>query len=224
MLCYRLLKTHGRDGGAYCVNIMKGFLLCLLLFFCSVNPLWAVPASSFQSEALQPDGTKVRLVQKGDESAHWIETPKGFTVVKNPKSGYWEYALKEMRSLDLVPSGIVVNADIPPSPSIRKNLKPKLFYPGKDGSVRAPASPFPFEAQQPNGKKIALIRKGDEHLHWTETEDGYSVVRNPKNGFWEYAIIRLVVVLVPSGIPYIPNEAPPEGWPLHLKPSQQAGF
>jgi len=210
------------------VSIVKGVLLCLLLLFsCAAAPSWAVPASPFPSEAIQPDGTKIRIVQKGDESTHWTETPKGYTVVKNPESGFWEYALKEMRSLDLVPSGIVVAVDMPPPSGVRKNLRPLRFYSNnadKEGSARAPASPFPFQAQQPDGKIITLVQKGDESLHWTETEDGYSVVKNPKNGFWEYAVRKLVVVLVPSGIPYVPNETPPEGWPLHLKPSRQTGF
>ena len=208
------------------MSIEKGILLCLLFFSCCGAPAWAVPASPFPSDAIQPDGTKIRIFQKGDESARWTETPEGYTVVKNPGSGCWEYALKEMRSVDLAPSGIVVIADIPSSPRIRKHLKPMRFHPDteKRGSARAPASPFPFQAQQPDGKTITLVQKGDEKLHWTETKDGYSVVQNPKSGFWEYAVGRLVVVLAPSGIPYVPDEAPPEGWPLHLKPSPQTGY
>jgi hypothetical protein len=208
------------------VSIEKGILLCLLFCFCAGAPAWAVPASPFSSDAIQPDGTKIRLIQKGDESARWTETPEGYTVVKNPGSGYWEYALKDMRSIDLAPSGTVVIADIPPSPRIRKHLKPMRFHPDTDarGSARAPASPFPFQAQQPDGKTITLVQKGDEKLHWTETKDGYSVVQNPKSGFWEYAVRRLVVVLAPSEIPYVPDEAPPEGWPLHLKPSPRIGY
>ena len=208
------------------MNIAKEVLLCMLLPSCIGTPSWAVPASPFPSEVIQPDGTKIRVVQKGDDSIHWSETPRGYTVVKNPESGYWEYALKEMRSLDLISSGIPVTSGIPPSSRIKKNLKPMRFYSNKDKgtSTHAPASPFPFQAQQPDGKIITLVQKGDERLHWTETEDGYSVVKNPKNGFWEYAVRRLVVVLVPSGIPYFPNETPPEGWPLHLKPSRQTGY
>ena len=207
------------------MSIEKGILLCLLFCFCAGAPAWAVPASPFPSDVTQPDGTKIRISQKRAESARWTETPEGYTVVKNPGSGYWEYALKDMRSVDLAPSGIVVTTDIPPSPRIRKHLKPMRFHPETDarGSARAPASPFPFQAQQPDGKTVTLVQKGDEKLHWTETKDGYSVVQNPKSGFWEYAIRRLVVVLAPSGIPYVPNEAPPEGWPLHLKPLSQTG-
>ncbi len=208
------------------MSVEKGIFLCLLFFFCAGAPTWAVPAGPFPSDAIQPDGTKIRVIQKGDESARWTETPEGYTVVKNSGSGYWEYALKDMRSVDLVPSGIVVTADIPPSPRIPKHLKPMRFHPdtAARGSARAPASPFPFRAQQPDGKTITLVQKGDERLHWTETKDGYSVIQNPKSGFWEYAVRRLVVVLAPSGIPYIPDEAPPEGWPLHLKPSPQTGY
>ncbi len=208
------------------MSIVKGIFVYLLFFSCCGAPAWAAPAAPFTSDAIQPDGTKIRIVNKGDESARWTETPEGYTVVKNPGSGYWEYALKEMRSVDLVPSGIVVTVDIPQTPRIRKHLKPMRFHPdtAARGSARAPASPFPFQAQQPDGKVITLVRKGDERLHWTETKDGYPVVQNPKSGYWEYAVRRLVAVLEPSGIPYIPNESPPEGWPLHLKPLRQTGY
>lgn len=74
------------------MNIGKGILLCLLFFSCRAAPSWAVPASPFSSEAILPDGTKIRVIQKGDESARWTETPEGYTVVKNSGSGYWEYA------------------------------------------------------------------------------------------------------------------------------------
>ena len=109
------------------MSIEKGILLCLLFFSCCGAPAWAVPASPFPSDVIQPDGTKIRVIQKGDESARWTETPEGYTVVKSSGSGYWEYALKEMRSLDLISSGIPVTSGIPPSSHIKKNLKPMRY-------------------------------------------------------------------------------------------------
>jgi M6 family metalloprotease-like protein len=52
--------------------------------------------------------------------------------------------------------------------------------------VRAiPASPQPFEETQPDGAKITLYLRGDEHFNWVADSAGYTVVRN--NGAFVYA-------------------------------------
>ncbi len=51
---------------------------------------------------------------------------------------------------------------------------------------------------QPNGTSITIVGKGNLHNHWTETVDGYSVVRN-KTGNYEYAT-KINGNLSPSGI------------------------
>ena len=177
---------------------------------------WKVPASPFASEVTQPDGTKISLVQKGDESRHWTENPEGYSLVQNSETGYWEYALKKMQSVELSPSGTVVDADAAPPEGLQKHIKPVSFETGRDSSKSVQASPFPVQVLQPDGKAITLIQNGDENLHWWETEDGYSVVKNSETGYWEYAENKLVSSLVPSGIAYRPEESAPEGWPLHL--------
>jgi hypothetical protein len=174
------------------------------------------PACPFPTEVTQPDGTKISLVQKGDESGHWSESPEGYTLVKNSETGYWEYALKEMKSVTLSPSGVVVDSGTLPPEDLKKHLKPVSFETGHDTSGSVLASPFPVQVQQSNGDTITLIPKGDENLHWWETENGYSVVKNPKTGDWEYAENKLVNSLIPSGIAYRPEETAPDGWPLHL--------
>jgi M6 family metalloprotease-like protein len=51
---------------------------------------------------------------------------------------------------------------------------------------------------QPNGTSITIVGKGNLHNHWTETVDGYSVVRNT-TGNYEYAT-KINGNLSPSGI------------------------
>ena len=50
----------------------------------------------------------------------------------------------------------------------------------------APAYPGLIKYTQPDGSEISLFIKGDEKVHWAETEDGYTLLSNGKNG-WEYA-------------------------------------
>ena len=49
-----------------------------------------------------------------------------------------------------------------------------------------PASPYAIEITQPDGTKISIIGKGSMKNSWTETLDGYSIVKN-KDGVYEYA-------------------------------------
>ncbi|MFZ4582038.1 MAG: M6 family metalloprotease domain-containing protein [Paludibacter sp.] len=50
----------------------------------------------------------------------------------------------------------------------------------------APPYPGLIKYTQPDGSEIAIFLKGDEKVHWAETEDGYTLLSNGKNG-WEYA-------------------------------------
>ena len=54
--------------------------------------------------------------------------------------------------------------------------------------VRAiPADPTPVTVVQPDGSKVTLVQHGDEWLHFTTTEDGYTVVKNSE-GYYVYAL------------------------------------
>ena len=61
------------------------------------------------------------------------------------------------------------------------------------------AYPFPVEISQPDGTKITVILKGDEHLKWAQTLDGYSVMRNSK-GIFEYTTMNSAQDMIPSGV------------------------
>ena len=47
-----------------------------------------------------------------------------------------------------------------------------------------PASPYAIEITQPDGTEISIIGKGSMKNSWTETLDGYSIVKN-KDGVYE---------------------------------------
>jgi M6 family metalloprotease-like protein len=61
------------------------------------------------------------------------------------------------------------------------------------------AYPYPVEITQANGIKITIILKGDEHVKWAQTVDGYSIMRNSK-GIYEYATLDSKNEMFPSGI------------------------
>jgi M6 family metalloprotease-like protein len=86
-----------------------------------------------------------------------------------------------------------------------------------------PASPFPVRIQQPNGNTFQAFARGDEFQNWMETAEGYTVVKNPATGAYEYAIGDALGYPVPSGVQVVPDGAtvnvPPSQWPpKHLRP------
>ncbi len=56
-----------------------------------------------------------------------------------------------------------------------------------DVSLSVPAHPFPERIIQPDGTQIEVVMKGDEFFHWTETREGFPVVRDRSTGWWYYA-------------------------------------
>jgi hypothetical protein len=93
-----------------------------------------------------------------------------------------------------------------------------LFF--HSSSLAVPASPDPVQVEQPNGKKFKAFIRGDEFQGWVETEQGHTVIKNPKTKVWEYAKEKEPGNLAPSGIEVDPKKSPPEGIPLHLKPKR----
>ncbi|HDP35573.1 MAG TPA: M6 family metalloprotease domain-containing protein, partial [Candidatus Hydrogenedentes bacterium] len=51
-----------------------------------------------------------------------------------------------------------------------------------------PAWPGVIEATQPDGTNFSMRLRGDEFFSWTETADGYVIVRDEGDGFWKYAM------------------------------------
>ncbi len=60
-------------------------------------------------------------------------------------------------------------------------------------------SPYPCTFTQADGSKITLYAKGNEAVHYTETADGYTVLKN-NNDVYEYAIIGMDGNLTLSGV------------------------
>ncbi|MDO5760408.1 MAG: hypothetical protein Q4Q06_05230 [Bacteroidota bacterium] len=66
-------------------------------------------------------------------------------------------------------------------------------------ALSIPANPKPITIVQPNGKTLTFILKGDERMHWMETLDGYTLLRN-ENGDLEFACVDENGILQNSGI------------------------
>lgn len=66
-------------------------ILILLTLSAGLLKLNAVPAWPGIITVLQPDGTAIELRLRGDEFAHWGETPDGYTLLRDAE-GWWSFA------------------------------------------------------------------------------------------------------------------------------------
>ncbi len=88
-------------------------------------------------------------------------------------------------------------------------------------------SPLPLEVKLPDGSSLHLQAQGNDFVNWSETLDGYTVLKNAY-GYYEYAI-RQGKELVGSGIrAYDPDQRTIQqmrqimGIPRHLSPRAEA--
>ncbi len=62
-----------------------------------------------------------------------------------------------------------------------------LFVVQQNPSMAITALPKPINYSQPDGTTLTINLKGDERIHWSETNDGYTLLSN-KDGAYVYAI------------------------------------
>ena len=68
-------------------------------------------------------------------------------------------------------------------------------------SQAMPAYPKPITVTQPDGTKVTICLRGDEHLNWAETTDGYTLLRDDA-GFWAFANADKSGAISPSALRY----------------------
>ncbi|MBC2764278.1 MAG: M6 family metalloprotease domain-containing protein, partial [ANME-2 cluster archaeon] len=66
-----------------------------------------------------------------------------------------------------------------------------------ENAAAVTASPYPFTLEQPDGYSFQARQYGDERLHWIETLDGYTIVKEEK-GWWTYAAKNNEGKLIPT--------------------------
>ncbi|MDQ3071729.1 MAG: M6 family metalloprotease domain-containing protein [Bacteroidota bacterium] len=103
------------------------------------------------------------------------------------------------------------------------------FIPGvfaQPGPSMCSASPEAIQITQPDGSTLTIVGKGNIHSSYTETVDGYTILKNQADIF-EYAVATADGGLTPSGIPAQDVYSRPADQqklistlPLHLRESE----
>ena len=74
-----------------------------------------------------------------------------------------------------------------------------LFFAGMRTAEGSPAFPGLINFEQPDGSKVQICLRGDEKVHWAETEDGYSLVYD-EAGYLCYAMRTASGAMMASGL------------------------
>ena len=85
--------------------IRNSFLLLVLSFLISFS--YAAWLENIPSQIIQPDSTIVEVLLSGDEFHNWAHDEDGFTIIKDPVTGYWCWAVAE--DGDLVSTGYPIH-------------------------------------------------------------------------------------------------------------------
>lgn len=85
----------------------------------------AGPASPNGIQIRQPDGSTIQARILGDEFQGWVETQDGYTIVKNTKTGVWEYGMLDGLSGQVQPSGHPVHPGAEAPSFLGVHLKPR---------------------------------------------------------------------------------------------------
>ncbi len=128
----------------------------------------AVPACPTSVELTQPDGTRIRVVLRGDEHLHWHETVEGFTVLKEAVSGTWVYA-KPGPADTVLPSKLQVGKSSP----WEAKLQPHLVPASQSGATGV-AAPAPGGSQERTTATSGTLRGLVILANFADTSPTYS--------------------------------------------------
>ena len=107
------------------LSLVGGFLVAVL-------PAHAGPANPEPVAITQPDGTVFQAITRGDEFQGWMETADGYTVLRNPATGFFDYAVRSAVGPELVPSGMAVAQAMGVQQRAQALLPPKGLRPPRN--------------------------------------------------------------------------------------------
>ncbi|MBP5190822.1 MAG: M6 family metalloprotease domain-containing protein [Bacteroidales bacterium] len=104
-------------------------LMLVALLASTVGTLSAAPIFNAPAVRIQPNGDTLHCLLSGDEYYHRLHDANGFTIVQNPRTGFWVYAAKsgERRAesgerWDVVATDYVVGSVDPASVGLKPNV------------------------------------------------------------------------------------------------------
>jgi len=97
------------------------FVTILVLSIMTLSSPQAAYLRNFPVQVTQPNGEVLNIFATGDEHYNWLHDKYGYTIIQDPDTGYYVYAIE--KDGDLISSGFIVNRVDPNSLNIEKYLK-----------------------------------------------------------------------------------------------------
>jgi M6 family metalloprotease-like protein len=138
----------------------------------------AAPLSYVPQRLMQPDGTFLECFASGDEYYNWLHDQLGYTIVQNPVTGYYVYALPGKRSL--TPSALVPGRDNP----ALLGVDPWLAIPASAAEERRAAWIAALPGSPANAPtlgsftNIAIFIRFSDESKFTDTYSKYELMFN----------------------------------------------
>ncbi len=105
--------------------ILTAIILTLSVFiFLPFHTIHAAPLYDMPVTVTQPDGTSIQLFASGDDYYNWLHDKAGYTVLRDPATGYYVYA--DLLDGRLVPTSLVPGHDDPKAAGLVPGLNISL--------------------------------------------------------------------------------------------------
>ncbi|HEX3019972.1 MAG TPA: M6 family metalloprotease domain-containing protein [Chitinispirillaceae bacterium] len=75
------------------LKFLNLFCYAFVVFIFTFSTSYSAPYLGTRTALEQPDGSIVEALMFGDEFYGWFETPDGYTIIKDPKTGWFCYAI-----------------------------------------------------------------------------------------------------------------------------------
>lgn len=147
------------------ILIKIAFPLISLAMFVGAPIAHAVPARPVALALQQPDGSRFKAHQRGDENRHWIETAAGHPIARDAKHGWWVYTQPGGKAL----TARRVGRDAPPTarwqpapaaPSVRRT-SPRGITPRGVANIPVILVNFPDRTPLYNASDFNRLLFGD---------------------------------------------------------------
>jgi M6 family metalloprotease-like protein len=157
-----------------------------------------MPIAFFGKEFVfvQPDGTKIRLTGWGNQHSAVFEDPGGYTVIKDPKTGFYQYARLSADKAGFEPSGTNVGTADPATLSLEKHLRTTR----KAGTMKA-FTGLPLPKTKSRWQERREAAKAAKRMAFAKT--GISKAPPPAETKGDYVGLCLLIQFpdVPGAIP-----------------------
>ncbi|HEY3371686.1 MAG TPA: hypothetical protein VGK10_12595 [Prolixibacteraceae bacterium] len=109
-----------------------------------------VMVRNFPQTITQPKGQVIHCFVSGDEYFSWLHDKDNFTLVQNPKTGYYCYAINQ--DGELVASSYIVGLDNPVAAGLQPNVQLSMEHISKNGYLSSQDEPDKTDLRPKSGK------------------------------------------------------------------------